>query len=146
MRMQIKGAALCGLLVSGLVVSSVSAEEEMMQPGQWEFEVWYNFVGVPQRFPSYTQVQCISEGEPIPDISRAGHECRQQLEGEFGRTYTWQLNCSTDWEMVHGMGRIHYWGERARGDVHLQVINPYNPPQPMVFHIKGQRLGECQSD
>jgi len=120
----------------------VQAQSEL-QEGKWTFTINYDFIGVPQHFPQYTKTQCITREHPLPEISRPGHECNRQLQGRFGRTYTWQLNCSTDWEMVQGLGRVHYWGDVAQGDVHLQVINPFNPPQPMIFRIKGKRLGEC---
>lgn len=145
MSVQMTGLLLAGLM-AGVGQALTAAEVPQQQgfvPGKWEFDIQYNFVGLPQTFPSYSTVQCLDEANPVPDISRVGHECRQALQGEFGRTYTWQLNCSTEWEMVHGMGRIHYREEKATGDVHLQVINPFNPPQPMVFYIEGRRLGNC---
>lgn len=130
--------------VALLLATPLQAVPEL-QPheGKWEFEVWYDFIGVPQRFPSYSKTQCVTRADPLPRISRPGHECFQRMQRQFGRTYTWFVNCSTDWEMVQGMGRVNYWKDRAQGDVHVQVINPVNPPQPMIFHIRGKRLGEC---
>lgn len=133
-------------LLTLLAMSSASAlaERQTMVPGSWEFDVEYDLAGAPQPFPGYTVKQCIDNATPFPSISRPGNECQMQMQGRFGRTYTWMLNCSSDWEMVQGMGRIHYLQNTARGDVHLQIINPHNPPQSMVFHLKGRRLGPCE--
>lgn len=123
-----------------------SAQAEMrFTEGLWEFAIRYDFIGIPQHFPAYVTRQCVTNADPIPTISRSGQECNDSLQGRFGRTITWQVNCSTEWEMVHGMGRIHYLGDQAIGDVHLQVVNPYNPPQPMLFRIRGNRLGDCEN-
>lgn len=116
-----------------------------LQEGKWQFVIRYDFVGIPQHFPEYSKTQCITHQDPLPDISRPGHECTMQQQGRFSGTYTWVEDCSTEWEMVQGMGRIHYLGDAAQGDVHLQVVNPFNPPQPMIFRINGRRLGECDS-
>jgi len=117
--------------------------EMTVQEGMWEFDIRYDFIGVPQHFPSYKVRQCISNNAPMPSISREGQNCTDKLQGQFGRVYTWEVNCSNEWEIVQGMGRIQYVGEKAQGDVHVQVSNPYNPPQPMVFHLNGQRIGQC---
>ena len=135
-----KGAIVAVLSLFPLIASAAQA----LQEGKWKFDIRYDFIGIPQHFPEYSKTQCITLDDPLPDISRPGHECTKQLQGQFSRTYTWVENCSTDWEMVQGMGRIHYWGEQAQGDVHLQVVNPFNPPQPMVFRIRGQRIGNCE--
>jgi hypothetical protein len=128
-----------------LLLSTTALQAEMrFQEGLWEFDVRYDFIGIPQHFPSYKVRQCMTADAPIPTISRPGQNCTDHLQGQFGRTYTWQVNCSTEWEMVQGMGRIHYLGDRAQGDVHVQVLNPYNPPQPIVFRLRGERLGECE--
>ncbi len=127
----------------GLIVTQPLFAEDGLEEGKWEFEIWYTFIGVPQHFPSYTKTQCISKEDPIPQISRPGHECSRKLQGEFSSTYTWLVNCSTDWEAVQGIGRVEYAGGLARGDVHVQVINPVNPPQPMVFYVRGERVGSC---
>lgn len=119
------------------------AAPQGMTPGNWKFDVSYDLVGIPQTFPGYTIQQCLDDGTPFPTISRPGHECQMQMQGRFGRTYTWMVNCSNDWEMVQGMGRIHYRREEAKGDVHLQILNPHNPPQMMVFHMEGHYLGPC---
>jgi len=126
-----------------LLVQPLQAEM-FFQEGLWEFDISYDFIGVPQHFPSYKVRQCMTAEAPMPSISRPGQICRDRLQGEFGRTYTWEVNCSTDWEIVQGMGRIHYLGDRAQGDVHVQVSNPYNPPQPIVFHLRGARMGVCE--
>lgn len=125
-----------------LLVSPLRAEMNM-EEGLWEFDVRYDFIGIPQHFPGYTVRQCISTDTPYPSISRPSQECDEFLQGRFGRTFTWQVNCSTEWEIVQGMGRIHYLGELAQGDVHIQVSNPFNPPQPILFRLRGERLGPC---
>lgn len=129
---------LCALLLSPLISFAESPS------GSWRFDVEYELIGIPQTFPSYQITQCLNMNTPYPNISRPGHECQLQLQGRFGRTYTWMVNCSTDWEMVQGAGRIHFNGKQASGDVHLQILNPHNPPQHMVFHIKGQHQGNCK--
>lgn len=132
-------------LLAGLLSTGVTAEVETdVMEGLWQFNVRYDFIGVPQRFPDYVITQCITDELPIPSISRVGQECNDRLQGRFGRTFTWQVDCSTEWEMVQGMGRIHYNAAEAVADVYLQVVNPYNQPQPMVFNIRGKRLGDCR--
>jgi hypothetical protein len=132
---------LLGLLL--LLGASGATARQAMEPGSWAFDIEYDLIGIPQTFPGYTVTQCIDDTTPYPSISRPGHECQMQTQGHFGRTYTWLVNCSSDWEMVQGAGRIHYYQETARGDVHLQILNPHNPPQPMLFRIKGRHLGPC---
>lgn len=134
---------IAGLLLALLCATAGARDEAGVIEGLWQFNVRYDFIGVPQHFPEYQVTQCITDAVPIPAISRTGQECHDRLQGRFGRTFTWQLDCSTEWEMVQGMGRIHYTREEAASDVYLQVLNPYNPPQPMVFHLHGKRLGEC---
>ena len=126
-----------------LFSTTVEAETPPFAPGSWTFEVSYDLIGVPQTFPGYTVTQCLDEASPFPNISRPANPCQTQLQGRFGQTYTWTLNCSDDWEMVQGMGRIHYSQGQAEGDVHLQILNPHNTPQLMEFRIKGKRSGPC---
>lgn len=127
-----------------LCVSLPLQAQMSIQKGLWEFDIEYDFIGVPQHFPSYKIRKCVTAADPAPTISRPGQSCNEVLQGRFGRTFTWQVNCSSEWEIVQGMGRIHYIGERARGDVHVQASNPFNPPQPIVFRIRGERLGVCE--
>lgn len=124
--------------------ANVLADRIGLTPGSWEFDIEYDLMGIPQTFPRYTITECISESNPFPNISRQGDDCQMQMRGRFGRTYTWMLNCSSSWEMVQGMGRIHYFRDRAHGDVHLQIINPQNPPQHMLYRIDGRYQGECK--
>ena len=126
--------------------ASAWAKPQGLLPGSWEFDIKYDLIGIPQTFPGYTVKQCMDAKTPYPSISQPGREdeCQAQMQRSFARTYTWMMDCSSDWEMVQGMGRIHYYGEKARGDVHLQILNPHNPPQSMVFRIKGRHLGECK--
>lgn len=131
------------LLLAMLGMTAPAQAETGLKGGLWEFAIRYDFIGVPQKLPEYVNKQCITEAAPVPAISREGQECTDRVQGRYGRTFTWQVDCSTEWEMVQGMGRIHYDEDGATGDVHLQVINPYNPPQPMVFYLRGQRLGDC---
>jgi hypothetical protein len=126
-----------------LLSHGTQAEVEAVIAGDWEFDILYDLVGLPQSFPGYTTTQCISDEVPFPSISRPGNECQMQLQGHFGNTYTWTLDCSDDWEMVQGMGRIHYDNGEAKGDVYLQILNPHNSPQMMVFEISGRRKGPC---
>ncbi len=129
----------------GLMLLTPPLQAEMgFQEGLWEFDVRYDFIGIPQHFPSYKIRQCMRADAPIPTISRPEQQCREKLQGQFGRTYTWQVDCSNDWEIVQGMGRIHYLGDHAQGDVHIQVSNPYNPPQPILYRLRGERLGRCK--
>ncbi len=115
-----------------------------IRSGEWEFSIEYRLAGVPQEFPGYTHTQCITPRDPIPRISRPGHECNAALQGVFGRSANWLLNCSTTWEMVQGMGRIHYWDNEAEGNIHLQIMGPQNPPQNMHYNIEGRYLGPCK--
>lgn len=137
------------ILVSILSMTLLSPMLGMASPqsefehSQWEFEISYSLIGVPQTFPIYKLSQCIDSSSPFPSINRPGNECKAQLQGEFGNTYTWSLDCSDDWEMVQGMGRIHFMGGEAHGDVHLQILNPHNPPQIMEFLFKGKAIGGC---
>ncbi len=133
------------LITAPIALFSAFAQAQPLPftPGSWEFEITYDLIGVPQTFPGYSVKQCLDEASPFPNISRPGNPCQAQLQGHFGHTYTWTLNCSDDWEMVQGMGRMHYQKEKARGDVHLQILNPQNSPQLMAFSIKGKRTGSC---
>ncbi len=131
------------MAILSVMSSTVHADTEVID-GLWEFSIRYELIGMPQKLPEYVSKQCITESAPVPSISREGQECAERMQGRFGHTFTWQVDCSTEWEMVQGMGRIHYAGKEASGDVHLQVVNPYNPPQPMVFHLNGKRLGACE--
>lgn len=140
-----KKGGIGGLLAILLCLGTSVEADEALNEGLWEFDIHYNFIGVPQHFPGYVNRQCINVATPMPTISRPGQECNDSLQGRFGRTITWQVDCSTEWEIVNGMGRIHYMEEQAIGDVHLQVINPYNVPQPMLFRIRGKRLGDCKN-
>lgn len=114
------------------------------ETGLWRFTIRYDFVGIPQTFPSYEKTQCLTEMSLIPDISRPGQECTTQPRGRFGNVQTWLLDCSTEWESAQGAGRITFGKGKATGDVHIQIINPYNAPEFMVFHIEGKRLGDCK--
>ena len=132
-------------LAGSAILILLSSGAQALTPGNWEFNVRYDLIGIPQSFPGYTTQQCIDNSNPFPSINRPGNECKMHLQGQFGNTYTWVLNCSDDWEIVQGMGRIHYDDGKARGDVHLQILNPHNPPQMMEFEIKGQHTGACKN-
>lgn len=127
-----------------LCAATLAQAETDVTEGLWQFTIRYDFIGVPQHFPEYVVTQCITDESPVPAISRVGQECIDSVQGRFGSTITWQLDCSTEWEMVQGMGRVRYAAEEAGGEVFLQVVNPYNQPQPMVFHLSGKRLDDCR--
>lgn len=113
--------------------------------GLWEFTISYHMPGTMLRqTESYTDTRCISRNDPMPRIERSGQECTSVLQDHFGRSVSWQVNCSSQWEMVHGMGRMHYIDNTARGNVFMQIMGPIAPPQPMVFEINGRRLGDCE--
>lgn len=126
-----------------LLLSSPLRAEMVLREGLWAFDVHYDLIGIPQHFPSYRVKQCISADAPIPKISHPEQQCKERLQGRFGHMYTWQVDCSNEWEIVQGMGRIHYLGDHALGDVHIQVSNPFNPPQPILYRIHGEWLGKC---
>ena len=141
---------LVSILLPGIMIllsNSASGEWPALQTGVWEFDVDYDLIGIPQTFPHYTITECISDEHPYPTISRPGDECQSLPQGQFGQTYTWSMNCSTNWETVQGMGRMHYFRNRAHGDVHLQIFNPQNPPQMMVFRLEGKYTGrQCEAE
>lgn len=114
------------------------------EAGLWRFDIRYDFVGIPQTFPAYQKTQCLTADNLIPDISRPGQECKLESQRTFGRVHSWQVDCSTEWETAQGMGRITYTNGKAKGDVHIQILNPYNPPEFMVFYVEGKRLGDCK--
>ena len=132
-------------LLALTALSSVHASSTLLNSGMWKFDIHYDLIGLPQTFPGYSIEQCVIDNAPYPKIDRPGNECQAELQGQFGNTYTWILNCSDSWEMVQGLGRIHYNNDKANGDVHLQILNPQNPPQIMEFSFKGVRTGDCET-
>lgn len=133
-----------GLMLVMFGVALPAQADTVVKTGLWEFNIRYDYIGMHQKLPGFVTKQCITEATPVPSISRVGQECRDRVQGRFGQTFTWAVDCSTEGETVQGIGRINYDEEVASGDVHLQVLNAFNLPQPMVFHLKGKRLGDCQ--
>ncbi len=140
----LRRSLLLALPLCALVPTTQAAEDEAgAVKGAWRFNIEYELVGLPQKFPAYQFEQCLDSGPPIPNINRPGNECKVELQGIFDTLHTWTLDCSDDWEMVQGMGRINYTGSGARGEVYLQILNPHNPPQIMSYTINGTHLGRC---
>lgn len=111
--------------------------------GLWEFTIRYDVMGVPYRSAPYMDTRCITDADPIPRIERPGHECTATADDHLGRIVSWAINCSSDGEMVQGMGRMSYRRDRADGNVFMQALGPNAAPQPVVFTISGRRLGNC---
>ncbi len=128
------------------VPAVVGAEERLwndFEEGLWEFEVRYEVTGDPARFAPYTTTRCLSRDEPFPRIEREGQECKLHRQPALGRSVSWIVNCSSDWEMVHGQGRMTYVRDHGNGSLYVQILGPSSSPYNMVFHLRGQRVGEC---
>ncbi len=113
--------------------------------GLWEHEIRYELSGTPQVFPTYVRTHCVSAQHPIPNISRPGHECTVSPKSWDGQKIVWSLDCSTDTEIVQGMGTADYAGDQLEGNVYLQILSATNPYQSMVFTITGKRVGPCEA-
>lgn len=134
-----KPARVAALLVLMVMDISVVAGE----PQEWKFEIRYEIAGIAGTFPAYHREQCLSNVAPMPDITTPGQQCSARVHGWFGDTLTWQVDCSSDWEIVQGVGRVTFDKGRAGGDVHFQILSPGNAPEYMVFHIEGASGSSC---
>ncbi len=122
-------------------------ESGPFEAGLWEVSVSYELIGVEhQKFHPYTLQKCLTESDPVPPIGREGHDCRSTPEGFVGERFNWLLDCSNDWELIHGLGRAYFSGESLEGNVWMQVLSSNNPPQPMIFTFTGKRIGDCPVD
>jgi len=112
---------------------------------QWLFDLSYSVAGIALTVPVHTKEQCSADAVPIPDISRPGYQCTSRRQQWFdNKTLVWQLDCSNDWESIQGTGRVNFDGDKAAGDIHLQIINPVSPPEYMAVAFQGRPLGECK--
>lgn len=114
-----------------------------LQPQQWVFATRYEMDGVAQPLAAVRSEYCLSDAAPIPDIALPGQECSSHLHGRFGDTLTWQLDCSSDWEIVQGAGRLTFKEDIAQGELHLQILSPVDTPQQMVLRLEGRAAGRC---
>ncbi len=133
------------LLTASTAACAASAEPTPLAPreGLWRFTIDYQLVGTPQEFTDYQIEQCLSPSDPVPHIERHA-ECRHTPhQGLLTEPLLWFVDCSSDEELVHGQGRLHFSGEQAHGNVYIQVLGSINPPQAMIFELEGQYLGEC---
>ena len=126
-----------------LALEVMSASAFAMETQEWLFDISYDIPGVAQTFPPYRRDQCLTAAAPVPDVSNPGQHCTTLLHGRFGNTLTWQIDCSSEWEIVQGAGRVTFNGESAGGNVQFQILSPFNAPQYMVFHIEGKPGGSC---
>lgn len=128
---------------TALVALMMGASAYAMEGQEWNFNVRYDIAGITQTLPAYHRQQCLTEATPVPDISLPGQQCKTHVHGRFGNTLTWRVDCSSDWEIVQGVGRITFDGGRAGGDIHVQILSPSDVPQNMVFHIEGRTVNSC---
>ena len=136
----IKKSKVLAVLPALMVMGSSAVAKE---PQEWLFDISYDIAGIAQSFPAYHHDQCITDAAPMPDITNAGQKCSSRIHGRFGNTLTWQIDCSSEWEMVQGAGRITFEDGSAGGKVHLQILSPFAAPQYMVFTIEGKPAGSC---
>ncbi len=137
-------------IITGLAVATSfataaepSKKQADLEPGLWQFHIQYDVMGMPQTFEPYTTTRCISHDDPLPQVRRSGQECLQAQKPSVGNTIRWELDCSTDAELVHGQGRIRYVRNRGNGEVYVQTLGVSSPPYTMAFHIQGERIGTC---
>jgi len=126
-----------------LALVGIASSSYAMDPAAWSFDIRYNIGGVAQPLAAYHHEQCLTEASPVPDIAKPGQSCTTRLHSRFGNTLTWQIDCSSDWEIVQGVGRISFEDGHAGGKVHLQILSPVNAPQQMVLNIEGRAAGRC---
>lgn len=126
-----------------LALLGIASSSYAMDPAEWSFDIRYNIGGVAQPLAAYHHEQCLTEAAPVPDIAKPGQSCSTHLHSRFGNTLTWQIDCSSDWEIVQGVGRLSFEDGHAGGTVHLQILSPVNAPQQMVLNIEGRAAGRC---
>lgn len=120
------------------------AEKDTIHAGQWDYSIEYHITGIPQSFPAYQLSSCLDEEKPIPTITRMGQECSVSHSSRFGNTVSWALDCSSEWEIVQGVGRIHFFPDDTfHGNINLQITGSTFPPRMMMMRLDGKRVGEC---
>lgn len=135
-----------GLVLSCSAAASASAPAaDDLREGRWDFAFSYQMVGMEQFFLPYATSQCVSREDPLPRLDR-GHQCDPSLHSHRGHQVTWLVDCSSEWEIVRGMGRVSYDDDRARGNVYVQILDPGNDsPQTMIFSVIGRYAGPCEA-
>lgn len=129
------------MVLSALFVMEASASAS--EPQEWLFNIRYDISGISESFPAYHRAQCLTDSTPMPDITTSGQQCTTRIHGRHGNTLTWMIDCSSEWEVVQGVGNITFNAGKAGGDVHMQILSPSGAPQYMVFHIEGRAGGSC---
>lgn len=146
-----RNALFCGLLLACGAASAARADSnpfwDDFEEGLWQFEIDYQIVGAP-RLPGqrYASNRCLTRDDPYPRIEREGQECRLSRQPPVGRSLSWSVNCSSDWEMVNGQGRMHYVRDHGSGDIRMQIHGQASPPYEMVFHLRARRIGACAAE
>ena len=129
------------MALSALIVIEASASAS--EPQEWLFDIRYNISGITESFPAYHRAQCLTDSTPMPDIATSGQQCTTRIHGRHGNTLTWMIDCSSEWEVVQGVGSVTFDAGKAGGDVHMQILSTSGAPQYMVFHIEGRAGGSC---
>lgn len=129
--------------VALLALSVMNTSAFASESREWLFDIRYDIAGITETYPVYHHAQCLTDAVPMPDIANSGQHCSSRMHGRFGNTLTWQIDCSSEWEMVQGVGRVTFDKGNAGGIVHVQILSPFNGPQYMVFHIEGKAGGSC---
>ncbi len=136
-------AALALLSTTSALAAAAEPTPFMPKEGLWRFTVSYRLMGIPQEFSDYQIEQCLSPSDAIPHIERHTECSHTPHHGFMPQPLLWFVDCSSDEELVHGQGRLHFMGDRAHGNVFMQVLANTNPPQAMVFELEGRYVGAC---
>jgi hypothetical protein len=113
-----------------------------IKEGLWEITVKVHTPGLELHFPPFTNTQCITKADLVPQSSQPGAEsCKIKDHKVSGNTVTWTMVCDgKESGYTSGTGNITYAGETLKGELVLKGDND----STITSNMTGKYIGPCK--
>ena len=113
------------------------------QPGEYEVTTKVEMPGMPMPMPPQTNIQCLTEKDPLPDSDAGSQNCKVSDMKTKGNTMTWRMVCDQDGTKTESTGSMTYKGDRFDGTIKTKM-GPEMGNTTVTVVISGKRIGKCK--
>ena len=147
MRSAAIGMTRIGFILLGLILMchpGWASAERNIQRGLWEITIQTEMADTrgDALLPD-TRTYCIIDQDEIPGIIQQNHTCQITGLKTEGKEASWHMRCRDRGNIIRGMGKITYKGNRFDGIVNLRIMSSGGEPIQLLQRIKGKRIREC---
>lgn len=139
------------LLVIALVLAPVlmaSADQQKIEPGQWQIVINLEMTGMPFQMPPQTVNHCIKPEDvrspkDLVQLNQKNKDCQISNLKQTGSKVSWTMACKGAHGTGNGSGEITYAPDSYHGIVHMNLTDPRGTAHTMTEKFDARRTGAC---